>query len=242
MIKIRNILIVSALIAGAISIFTISRLFAQNENPHIVENQQSQAGESHKELYHGLTSENIKDREQAAEDIRNDRSTLIKKLIQLAGEKVEPLPNEGFEIVIYPWHDSKHLSMLLLGDLHADEAVPVLLKNLEYKNPRSEFGGYMGSGGWYPAAESLSKIGIKAVDPVIKKLTSYDPNSKGSNLCCWILKEILGDKLARYKLQLTIEETKDENVKKKLTGLLPNFKTEQEKAEEEYAQRKKQEK
>ncbi len=187
-----------------------------------------------------LTSENLKDREKAAEAIRNEHTELIKLLIQLAKEKVDPLPSNDPCFAEYPWHDSKHLSILLLGDLRAVEAVPVLLENLEYKNPKSLYVDEpLDKGGWHPAAESLSKIGMPAVEPTIKKLSSYEPNSKGSELCCWILKKIMGVRLARLRLQIAIEETQDKAAKKNLISALPYFKTDQEKAAEERAQREK---
>jgi hypothetical protein len=188
----------------------------------------------------GLNAKNLTDREQAAEAIRNDHGALIKRLIRLAKEKVEPLTSSDPRFVEYPWHDSKHLSILLLGDLRAVEAVDILLENLTYKNPKSlESSEALSQGGWYPAAEALSKIGMPAVEPIIKKLGSYKPNSKGSDLCCWILKEILGVKLARLRLQIAIEDTREATIRENLTAVLPYFKTEQEKAAEERAQREK---
>ena len=187
----------------------------------------------------GLTAENLKDREKVAEAIRNERAKLAKQLIELAAEKVEPLPSSDLRFVEYPWHDSKYLAILLLGELRTVEALPVLLENLEYKNPRRLEGSYLDTGGWYPAAEALSKIGMPAVEPTIKKLGGYAQKNKGSELCCWVLKKILGVKLARARLQIAIEETRDPTVKKNLTAALPYFKTEQEKAAEERARRKK---
>ncbi len=193
----------------------------------------------HRQDVSGLRAEKLKDRQKAAEQIRKDRAKLIKQLIELAAEKVEPLPSSDPRFVEYPWHDSKHLAILLLGELRTVEALPVLLENLEYKNPRRLEGSYLDTGGWYPAAEALSKIGMPAVEPTIKKLGGYAQKNKGSELCCWVLKKILGVKLARARLQIAIEETRDPTVKKNLTAALPYFKTEQEKAAEERARRKK---
>ena len=186
-----------------------------------------------------LTGENLKDREKAAEAIRKEHAELIKQLIELAGKEAERSHPEDVESS-YLWHDSKHLAMLLLGDLHAVEAVSVLLENLEYKNPNSIYVYEpLDKGGWYPAAAALSKIGMPAVGPTIEKLGSYAPKSKGSELCCWVVKKILGIKLARLRVQIAIEEARDTNVKQNLAAALPYFKTEQEKAGEERARRKK---
>jgi hypothetical protein len=174
-------------------------------------------------------------RERAAEAIRNERRELIAALIQLAQQEVNPLPSTDPRFVEYPWHDSKHLSILLLGELRATEAVPVFLANLEYKNPRSIVGGFMDVGGGYPAAEALSRIGMPAVDLTVAKLGQLDPKSKTANTCCWILKEILGVKLARARIHIAIEEARDAAARENLRAALPYFRTPQEKAAEERA-------
>ena len=187
-----------------------------------------------------LKSDNLKHRERAFEAIRKERTELIRQLVELAAEKVEPLPYTDSRFIEYPWRDSKHLAILLLGELRATEGVAVLLDNIEYKNPKSIIvSEYLDKGGWYPAAESLSKIGMPAVEQTIKKLGSYEPKSNGSEICRWILKEILGVRLARLRLQIAIEETRDEVVRKNLSAALPYFKTNKEKAEEERARRQK---
>jgi len=222
----------------AIVAFTIGLFLSGNSmQPVEANNSKSKNLDQHAGVS-GLTAENLKDREKAAEAIRNERAQLIKQLIKLAAEKVERLHPDDPKSS-YPWCDSKHLAVLLLGDLRAVEAVPVLLENLEYKNPRSIVTEYLDKGGWYPAVEALSKIGIPAIGPTIEKLGRYPPKSKGNELCCWMLKKILGVKLARLRLQIAIEETRDEAVKNNFTTVLPYFKTEQEKAAEERARREK---
>lgn len=187
----------------------------------------------------GLEAEKLGDRERAAESIRQERAGLVKRLIELAGAKVEPLPSSSPRFVSYPWHDSKHLSILLLGDLRATEAIPVLLDNLEYKNPKSIDGGYLDIGGAYPAAEALSKIGMPAVEAIVERLGDYDPKSNRSKICRWIIEAILGTRLARTRLEIAIEETREANVKENLRAALPHFKTLREKLNEEKARREK---
>jgi len=127
-----------------------------------------------------VKSEGLKVREKAAENIRKERKELIKELIKLAGQKAEPLPSRDPRFIEYPWHDSKHLAVLLLGDLRAKDAIPVMLDNLNYKNPRSIVSGaLLDKDGWYPAVEALSKIGMPAIGPVIKKLGEYEKGGLG---------------------------------------------------------------
>jgi len=187
----------------------------------------------------GLTAENLKQRENTAEAIRNERAKLIKQLIELAAQEVERIHPEDLKSS-YPWHDQKHLAILLLGDLRAAEAVSILFENLEYKNPKSlDIDARMDEGAWYPAVEALSKIGMPAIDSVIEKLGIYSEDSQVRRNCCWIIKKVLGVKLGRYKLQLATDETQNETVKKNLKAALPYLKTQQEKAAEERARRKK---
>jgi len=187
----------------------------------------------------GLRSENLKEREKAAEAIRKESVERINHLLEFASEKVQRLyPDDPASP--YPWHDSKHLATLLLGDLRAIQAVPILLENLEYKNPRSFIQGLLlDQGGWYPAAEALSKIGMPAVGPTIEKLGGYTADSLGHQLCCWVIKEVLGARLGRLRVEIAIEEARDETVRNNLAAVLPYFKTEQEKAAEERAEREK---
>ena len=236
--NIRILILVIGIFVVAITTFAIGQFLLRNDVQQ-TDVTTSRSNTSAKQTnVSRLTTENRKEREKAAEAIRNDHTELIKRLIQLAAAKVEPLPSSDPRFVEYPWHDSKHLAILLLGDLRAAETVPALLDNLKYKNPRSLVGGLLlDKGGWYPAAEALSKIGMPAVGPMIDKLGDSAPNSKDSELCCWVLKKILGVKLARLRLQIDIEETRDEAVKNNLTAVLPYFKTEQEKAAEERARR-----
>lgn len=185
-----------------------------------------------------LKSVNEQEREKVAEAIRQQHQECVQGLIELAAEKVKPTPSRTTQDSEYIRHHSKHLAILILGDFRATEAVPVLLENLEYRNPNMlVVTTYPEEGQLYHAAGALSKIGMPAVGPTIKKLGSSAQKNKGGELCCWVLKKILGVKLARARLQIAIEETRDATVKKNLTAVLPCFKTEQEKAAEERARR-----
>lgn len=181
----------------------------------------------------GLQAGKREERERTAEVIRNEHLQLIRCLIKLSAKE------DDFKFSYYDWHDSKHLAILLLGDMRSADSVPVMLGNLEYRNPLELAGSYMDVGGWYPTAEALSKIGMPAVGPVIDKLGRYSEQEKGHSICCWIIKEILGPRLGKVRLEMAIEDTKDETVKKNLTAALPYFKTEKEKATEERARREK---
>lgn len=181
---------------------------------------------------------NIHEREKAYREIVKNRKELISKLIEFASQKVERIdPNDPTSE--YPLYDSKHLSILLLGEMRADEAVPVLLENLEYENPDQENSFQMiQREAFYPAVNSLIKIGMSAVEPVIKKMVKYDKDCISRQNCVFILRYILGIPLARERLKIYIEETNDPIAKKNIESVLPLFKTDWEKYQEELEQRK----
>lgn len=170
-----------------------------------------------------LRSADPKEREEGARAISGQQKALVAELVALASEDVERLhpevPNSA-----YPWRDSKHLSILLLGELRAVEAVPVLIEDIGYKNPRSIVATEpLDKDGWYPAVEALSKIGMPAIEPIIKKLGGYDEECLGRELCCWVIKKVLGPRLGRVRLEIAIEESKKPEVKKNLQAAVNKY-------------------
>jgi len=189
-----------------------------------------------------LKSSDLKQREAEANKIKKERQKMVSQLIELAKEDVKPIRKRTPNFPgVYPWHDSKHLAIMLVGEFRAIEAIPVLIENIEYINPKSIVSDEMISIVDYsPSAEALVKIGMPTIEPVIEKLGTYDRDCLGRQICAWIIKEVLGVKLGRYKLQLAIEETKDAKVKKNLQAVLPGFKTLQEQLNAERTRREKQ--
>ena len=173
----------------------------------------------------GLTSEIREEREAAAQAMCQQRAKIIKDLISLAATKVEPVPSDsqGFPQVGV-WHDAKHLAMLLLGDIRASEGVSVLVENTEYRVPKFLSKGYelgrIEGPGWHPAVESLIKIGMPSVDPVLEKLGSYPENCLGRRLCLVVLKGILGPKPAKVRLEIAVEEVKTDAARANLKAAL----------------------
>lgn len=156
-------------------------------------------------------------RKEAARAVQDQHERLIGELIVQAGERVEPSRDVIGDTMWlhYPYLDAKHTAVLLLGDLRAKEAVPVLLENLTYFRPKllavmrgSELGPAEGPG-WYPAVESLIKIGIPSVEPVMERLARFEEDCLERRLCVVILRGILGDGLAEARLKIAIEEAEN---------------------------------
>lgn len=175
----------------------------------------------------GLKSDKREVREETFDRILKERKDCVQELIALAATEVQGRELKlGDQVVVeYPWHDAKHLAIILLGDLRAAEGVPVLVENLEYENPKKVFSGSdekaaVKGSYWHPATESLIKIGMPSVGPVIGKLGGYADNCLGRRLCLVVLKGILGPRLAEASLQIAIEEAKDEAARANLKAAL----------------------
>jgi len=70
---------------------------------------------------------------------------------------------------------------------------------------------------------SLIKIGMPAVGPVLEKLAGYNENCLGRRLCLVVIKEILSPRLAKARLEIAIEEAKDETARANLKAALQQF-------------------
>jgi len=159
----------------------------------------------------GLEAEEREVREQTFKRLLKEREERVQKLIALAAKEVQGVKIEEGDLIVveYPWHDAKHLAMILLGDLRAAEAVPVLLENLEYRVPRFTDGGYaqtmaVKGSGMHPATEALVKIGMPAVEPLVEKLAGVSEDCVARRLGVLVLDDILGRRLTRARLQKAI--------------------------------------
>jgi hypothetical protein len=164
----------------------------------------------------GLEAEEREVREETFKRLLKEREERVQKLIALAAKETQGvqgvmIEERGYAEVHYRWHDAKHLAMILLGDLRAAEAVPVLIENLEYRVPRFEGGSFgrfaaVRGSAMHPATEALVKIGMPAVEPVVEKLAGLSEDCVARRLGVLVLDEILGRRLARARLQMVIEE------------------------------------
>jgi hypothetical protein len=194
-------------------------------------------GESPEDLLQDLVSADRRQRDKAAESIRKGREKTIAILVaQVERVKADPAQRLGFlpsgrnteNNDVDPQLDAKYLAIMLLGELRATEAIPTLLDNLDFKNPRITSKTSRGSlylGDVYPAAEALRKIGAPAVDPLIDRLGAYTDHSGGRRRCCFVLKHVLGNDMARARLQLAIERAPKDDVKRNLSAALVYFDT-----------------
>lgn len=181
-----------------------------------------------------LTAENLAEREKAAKGILASQEVLVKDLIKLASKKVSPISVDDGEPV-YRRNDSKHLAIQLLGEFRVAKGVRVLLANLKY-SPRSvRYRAPPSKGELYPAAESLSRIGMPSIGPLLEGLGGNAEDGKARELCAWVVKKVLGEKLAKMRLEMAIEQAKRDMLRtkeKNLRAAMPLFKTTEDKAAE----------
>ena len=171
-----------------------------------------------------LRSELRKDREQAVKEIVGKRERLIAQLIELADEPEQVGAGRDANAPEPPWRGAKHLAILLLGELRASEAVPVLIKNLQYRNPRKRFTRYWEVAGVYPAADALSKIGIPAVGPLVEYLKTAEARRGGEwFIPVHVIGKILGPALAAQRIELELEKVDDQQARKSLTAAVQLF-------------------
>ena len=182
-----------------------------------------------RQYINGLQSKDSNEREKANKSVREYYAQLNDELIKLVSVKLEPEPSKEVQKKDFSKYYAKELAIVLLGDMRSAKAVPVLMENLEYSNP---FSGYLGGassslpiGSGNSAAGSLVKIGLPAVELIMEKFSHFGMNDRGSEICCGILKAILGINLAKARIQIDIDGTKDETIKKNLKDVLSFIET-----------------
>jgi hypothetical protein len=163
-----------------------------------------------------LSTDDI-EREKTFKSIQEFNDQLIDELIKIANEKLPNRPAQTVQDIEYIKHDAKYHAIILLGEMRAVKSVSMLFENLEYKSPYIGLSsGYQELGQEYISANTLSKIGMPAIEPALDQLKKFNKNDSKGIICCWIIQDILGVKLAKANIQIAINETKDENVKKNL--------------------------
>ncbi|NCO40083.1 MAG: hypothetical protein GW892_15385 [Armatimonadetes bacterium] len=104
----------------------------------------------------GLRSTRMPDRDNAYMQLVRQRAGVVTALIGLADSTGCP---EGFS-------STRELAVMLLGDIRATEATPVLIKHIAFRPQRVRFD--PSPLGEYPCAEALVKIGEPAVQELLR--------------------------------------------------------------------------
>jgi hypothetical protein len=143
-------------------------------------------------------------RSEAANQVVNDRSVLIKGLVGCVASKETDI-------------EVKITAIEVLGALRAEEAIPVLLENLLVKERSVEVeGGLVGD---FPAASSLISIGMGSVRAILSKRNPYlkeKLNRRKLKILAYIIEKVLTPPMARSVLAGMIESAPDQVRKENL--------------------------
>lgn len=140
----------------------------------------AQASGAATNLTAGIRSELLPERNAAAERILSNRQAVIKALIAIAEEETTKAKSwtQGPSVLT--------TVLVLLGELRAEEAVPVLIANLS-PHPGQE--AKIDESGYSPAVEALIRIGIPAAKQILVELRKeLDPQRLQA--CCMVLERI----------------------------------------------------
>lgn len=148
---------------------------------------------------------------------RTDRINELIKLLETSKMRSEEKVFNG----------SIHYAINALGELRAKEAIPVLIKFLEFVPDDFVVEEAVPTEAYYIATIALREIGSPAVEPLLKELLS-DSFERRKN-AAWCLKEILNLDIAlliisKYKERRSVEDTEKINsVETYLKKIKPTF-------------------
>ena len=152
-----------------------------------------------------LRSADVAERTRGKSEIVVARESLVQALAQLVLS--ESGAQENGPVGTRPWLSSKHLAIILLGELRAEEGIQALMANLTYR-VKPLFGGLMETrsvGAQFPAALSLAQIGGRAGSTILGRLRSTeDPLQR--HLCVWALMAMEGADVARFRVEKAIKD------------------------------------
>lgn len=125
-----------------------------------------------------LQSKKQETRKQATRHILEERRQLIQSLIALAEPQINDLESSQSKVstAAMPSYldrvDATASIIVLIGQLHAEEAVPFLLKHLAFRDAnQSVHDGLLKE---FPCVGALVNIGTPSLEPLMQKLTETD--------------------------------------------------------------------
>ena len=159
-------------------------------------------------VFHALTSGDFIDRLNATVQLDAQRAETIHKLIAIADSTNSP------EIKVH--------AVVVLGEYRAVEAVPALLKNLDWDQLH---GGIISSTkeDWalrlWPVSSALEKIGVPAVPALMDQIEGTD-DAKTIGKCVSICEKIEGADVAQFRLEKALKTETDTQKRARLETAL----------------------
>jgi len=135
-----------------------------------------------------LTASDARKRNEAARSLSTERSRLVSALITIAGK---PKP-------AYQMYDERALSVMLLGEMRAIEAVDTLIRYIAFRPPG--FTTEYSPSGEYPCVEALIKIGTPATAAFLGKVDS-PPDKETLRLHVMVIQMVEGWEAGELKIR-----------------------------------------
>ena len=159
----------------------------------------------------GLTEADAARRWAAVQKIKGEHEKLVAELIFVVESSDKKLAVNS----------SAEFAVLLLGDLRAVDAVPVLIKNIEFRGPGKT--GEPTPAAGYPCVHALAKIGGPAVTSIIERLGKPATENE-LKLFATVVRMVDGKELALARIDLALKDNekyppRKENLEKLLALL-----------------------
>jgi hypothetical protein len=151
-------------------------------------------------------------RSHANYQLREERNGLVRILMKAITELSEK-PDNSYDSPL-------HLTIKTLGEWRVEDAVPLLAEIVDYQldGATMPVGKLLPAYAYFPAAESLRKIGgVYVRKSVIKRLHTEEV-AKVVRLCVWVLFEAYGEDVARLMLEAEEARTEDPAVRARLAA------------------------
>ena len=154
-----------------------------------------------------LAAQDFARRTAAAQQIKKGYQELVAELVTLVDKGDKALAMEG----------STELAVNLLGDLRAIDAVPILIKNIEFRGPGGQLENIRAA--QYPCVRALAKIGAPSIKGIIERL-GQGVTEKELRLFATICRLVDNDELAIARIQLALNKESFPPRKENLEKLL----------------------
>jgi hypothetical protein len=168
---------------------------------------------SGEESYDKLSSPDAAVRKQAHDAILERHKNLIAYVIQVAAENEQV---SGF------W-SGKYYAVRLLGEIRSVEAVPILIKSLDYLPKGVNYDTQLKREAYYIAAVALVSIGDAACDPALGVLAE-DKIALRRELATWVLMQVKGKEKALRWLEYQLISEGSEVAKTNLKSAIEYIK------------------
>lgn len=161
------------------------------------------------EILEALRSPNVNAHVAAVKSVRGQRLHTISILYRAATQCTKDSTRSK----------SADLAMRLLGEIRAEEAVPMLVENIKFTVPPGGGATSIKRFGSMPSVAALISIGLTSLDPLVKKVASADDDVVCERAAI-VINQVLGTDMAILFVQDRGEREKDETKRQRLARLV----------------------